>query len=377
MKLCLYFLLPLLLLSCQSNSPNNKTISTETQTPELPAQWVTYLPETTEKGKHIVLVSGDEEYRSEEGLPQLAKILATHHGFKCTVLFAQKPEKPGLIDPNYSFHIPGLEQLATADLMILFTRFRALPPEQMAHIEHYLLAGKPLIGIRTATHAFRFKDTSHAYRHYDCYYEGGKEAWKMGFGKVVLGETWVAHHGRHKHQSTRGIIAPEAEGHPIVKGIQNGGIWGATDVYRIRMPMGGDAQHVVLGQTIDRAGEFDEKDLFYGMRESDTTASTLIGDEAKNYNPNKPMPPIAWTKSYQLPDGKTGKSFTSTIGSSTDMLNEEVRRLLVNATYHLLELEVPTKASVEFVGEYQPTAFGVHDDAYWANKELKVADFKQ
>src|SRR5205085_7740145 len=69
------------------------------------------------KGKHIVLVSGDEEYRSEEALPQLAKILAKHHGFKCTVLFAIDPND-GTINPNKNDNIPGLEALETADLMI-------------------------------------------------------------------------------------------------------------------------------------------------------------------------------------------------------------------------------------------------------------------
>src|SRR5205823_8866687 len=82
------------------------------------------------KGKRVVLVSGDEEYRSEETLPQLARILAKHHGFKCTVLFAIDP-KTGLIDPNRNDNIPGLEALQTADLLILFTRFRNLPDSQI------------------------------------------------------------------------------------------------------------------------------------------------------------------------------------------------------------------------------------------------------
>src|SRR5262249_18026480 len=73
------------------------------------------------KGKHVVLISGDEEYRSEETLPALGKILARHHGFKCTVLFAIDP-KTGEIDPNRRPHnIPGLEHLKTADLMVIFT----------------------------------------------------------------------------------------------------------------------------------------------------------------------------------------------------------------------------------------------------------------
>ncbi len=80
-------------------------------------------------GKHIVLVSGDEEYRSEEGLPQLGKILATHHGFKCTVLFPIDAET-GEIDPGNQNNIPGLEALDDADLMVILTRFRDLPALQ-------------------------------------------------------------------------------------------------------------------------------------------------------------------------------------------------------------------------------------------------------
>src|SRR5215471_14916818 len=77
------------------------------------------------KGKHIVLISGDQEYRSEEAIPQLAKILSKHHGFKCTVLFTVDP-KDGTVNPNIN-NIPGLEALQTADLMIIFTRFLNLP----------------------------------------------------------------------------------------------------------------------------------------------------------------------------------------------------------------------------------------------------------
>ena len=158
------------------------------------------------KGKHIVLISGDEEYRSEEALPQLGKILAQRHGFKCTVLFAVDPAT-GMIDPNNRHNIPGLEALRTADLMILFTRFRDLPDEQMRHIVEYVEAGKPIIGIRTATHAFMIP----AGKTYARYSDGSKE-WDGGFGRQILGETWINHHGDHGKESTRGIIAPGAEG---------------------------------------------------------------------------------------------------------------------------------------------------------------------
>ena len=64
-------------------------------------QWITFEgKDGPGKGKHIVFVSGDDEYRSEEALPLLAKIMAEHHGFKCTVLFAIDPNT-GAITPSH------------------------------------------------------------------------------------------------------------------------------------------------------------------------------------------------------------------------------------------------------------------------------------
>src|ERR1700730_18022133 len=144
------------------------------------AKWIVYDGfDGPGKGKHIVLVSGDEEYRSEEALPQLAHILAKHHGFKCTVLFALDP-KDGTINPNRNDNIPGLEALATADLMVIATRFRNLPDEQMKHIDDYVESGRPIIGMRTATHAFNL--VSKTYTRYTWANKDG------GFGRQVLGE---------------------------------------------------------------------------------------------------------------------------------------------------------------------------------------------
>src|SRR5579871_1253625 len=168
------------------------------------------------KGKHIVLVSGDEEYRSEEALPQLGKILARHHGFQCTVLFAIDP-KDGTINPEVRNNIPGLSALKDADLMIIATRFRDLPDEQMKHIVDYVDSGRPILGLRTATHAFALGDKS-SYRNYTW----NNRDWRGGFGRQILGETWVNHWGQHGAQSTRGIIAKGAEDHPILRGIKDG-----------------------------------------------------------------------------------------------------------------------------------------------------------
>ena len=283
------------------------------------------------KGKHIVLISGDEEYRSEETLPQLAKILANHHGFKCTVLFAVDP-KDGTVNPDRRDNIPGLESLQTADLMVIFTRFRELPDEQMKHIVEYVESGRPILGMRTATHAFAFKPGATYAR-----YSWDTKEWDGGFGRQILGETWISHHGEHGKQSTRGIIAPEANAHPILRGIKDGDIWGPTDVYGVRLPLPGDSQPLVMGQVLS------------GMKPS---APPISGSK------NNPMMPIAWVKSYQGKD-KTGRVFTTTMGASQDFQSEGLRRLLINACYWAVSLEnqIPAKSKVTLVGEFHPRPF--------------------
>nr|MCU0228582.1 hypothetical protein [Bryobacterales bacterium] len=167
------------------------------------------------KGKRVVLISGDDEYRSEEALPQLGRILAARHGFDCTVLYAIDPAD-GLIKPDFQTNIPGLNALREADLMVIATRFRALPDEQMRWLDEYVNSGKPIVGLRTATHAFAFpKESTSPYKHWSW---NDKEKWPGGFGKQVLGETWVSHHGHHAVQSTRGVVAKGNEKHPIVRG---------------------------------------------------------------------------------------------------------------------------------------------------------------
>ncbi|MEQ9216399.1 MAG: ThuA domain-containing protein [Cyclobacteriaceae bacterium] len=340
-------------------------------------QWLTYSGEDDKPT--IVLVSGDEEYRSEEALPMLARVLNIHHGFNCIVLFAQDPDQPGVINPNYLHHIPGLEKLNEADLMIIFTRFRALPDEEMIHIDQFLKAGKPVIGIRTATHAFDFRDTTFesSYRHYGNFHNS-EDVWNGGFGRYILGEQWISHHGRHRYQSTRGIPAPSMADHPILNGIEPGAIWGPSDVYEVRLPLPGDAQPIVMGQVIESTQPYDTADIYYGLKPTDRELATKktiknrkTGTE-KVINPNAPMMPIAWIKGYQLPESKKGKVFTSTIGSSTDLVSEGTRRLLVNGVFWALDLEVPSQAKVDFVGDYNPTAFEFKDADYWTSRNLMV-----
>lgn len=275
-------------------------------------------------GKQIVLIAGDHEYRSEEALPQLAKILSRHHGFQCTVLFPLDPQT-GEINPEVVDNIPGLGTLASADLMILGLRFRNLPDDQMKWIVEYTGSGKPIIGLRTSTHAFNIpRDRKYA----DYSFNSRSE----GYGRQVLGETWINHHGVHGRQSTRGIVADPD--HPIATGIDDGDIWGPTDVYGVRLPLSGDGHSVIQGQVLD------------GMQPD---SPPLEGEK------NDPMMPIAWTRSYN-----GARVFTTTMGSADDLVAAGTRRMLVNAVFWTLGLEdqIQPDLNVSLVGDFDPTPFG-------------------
>ena len=166
------------------------------------------------RGKHIVLVAGDEEYRSEETMPMLAQILSEHHGFECTVVFSMS-EDGTYIDPNNGSSLEGTDSLKDADLMIIATRFRHPSDEVMKHFDDYVQTGRPIIGLRTATHGF--SGLQGEYAHYNNNHPG--EKWTGGFGRAVLGEKWISHHGHHAKQATGGVIVAGMEGHPVLKGV--------------------------------------------------------------------------------------------------------------------------------------------------------------
>ncbi len=303
--------------------------------------WVVY--EGTKgpgKGKHIVLLAGDDEYRSEEGLPQLGKILAVRHGFKCTVLFSVTKE--GNIGPDYHHNQPGLEALGSADLCIMLLRFRQWPDEQMKHFVDYYLAGKPIVALRTSTHAFNYdKDSTSAYKKFGWQ----SQDWPGGFGKQLLGETWVSHWGHHKKEAALGIIPEAAKKHPILRGITE--IFGDSDVYEAAPPA--DAQVLVLGQVLK------------GMTPTDAPAD-YRKETAKGVEQgvNDPMMPVAWLRDYRNEAGRVNRIFNTTLGAATDLLSEGTRRLVVNASYWAvgLEKQIPRKSNVDYVGDFKPTMYG-------------------
>jgi len=290
---------------------------------------IVYEPKGTPNGKHIVFLSGDEEYRSEEGLPMLAKILSQRHGFKCTVLFAIDPD--GTIDPNNTKNLPGAEALDSADAIVMLLRFRAWPDDQMKHFADAVERGVPIIGLRTATHAFNFG--------------GGTYVSFNGFGKRVLGEHWVSHWGRHKVEATRAVIEPANKDNPLLSGVND--IFVTTDVYEAYPPA--DATILLRGQVLTGMHPTDPPADYKKKRSTDKVEQGI----------NDPMMPIAWSRTYK--NAKTGKEnrvLCTTMGASTDLEGEDLRRLIVNGVYWGLEMPVPAKADVEIVDGYKPSIFG-------------------
>ena len=276
------------------------------------------------KGKHIVLLAGDHEYRSEETLPAMARLLAKHHGFKCTVLF--DIDADGYISAGDPSNIPGLEALASADLAVVFLRFQHLPAEQMKHIDEYLKRGGPVVGLRTATHAF--SGTKEPYAKYN--YDAKEAGYELGFGHQVLGQTWVGHYGQNHRQSTRITIAPDKKDHPILRGVKD--VWVQVGGY-VGKPT--DGEILTLAQPLN------------GM-----TPDSPV--DAK-----KPPQPSEWTRTYKSASGKVGRVFTTLYGTSEDITNEGYRRLLMNGMFWAVGMEnaIQPDLNVAFVGPFKPNTY--------------------
>ena len=284
------------------------------------------------KGKHVVFIASDPEYKSEEILPALARILSKHHGFRSAVLFGVD-EKTGDIKPGQS-NIPGTEALKTADLMVIFTRFQNLPAEQMQPIADYLKRGGPVVGLRTATHGFKIPKDS-AFAKFDYGYKGGD--FVGGFGRQILGETWVGHYGPNHKSSTRLDIVPENAGHPVLTGVKNP--WSELGAYNAHPIEGSE----ILAMAQPLAGMSPDSP-------DDTTKTPMAG---------------AWVRTYRSESGKVGRVFASTYGGPGDLMNDGFRRMLVNACFWAAGIEAAIKPDLktDIVGPYRPTWLGTNKRA--------------
>jgi type 1 glutamine amidotransferase len=296
------------------------------------------------KGKHVVLLAGDEEYRSEEALPMLAKILSQRHGFNCTVLFSVDDD--GTINPNRGESVGKPETLDSADAIVMSLRFRKWPDAAMKHFDDAIQRGVPVVGLRTSTHAFQLPDSS-AFKEYN------------NFGKKVLGEQWVSHWGNHGGEATIGRIDPKAKSNPLVSGIQF--TTGLSDVYEAYPP--DDATILLLGEVQD------SMDL---SKPAPAKREKKRASDGQTQDINTPMMPVAWSREVKNSAGKTNKILCSTMGAANDLESEDLRRLVINGVYWGLDLKVPAKANAEVVGSYKPSNFAFNG----FKKDTKAADYE-
>ena len=281
------------------------------------------------KGKHILFIASDHEYRGEETCPAIARIMAKRYGFKCTVLFGQTPE--GLIKPGSSL-IPGIDAIDDADMLFLFLRFIHPEDAWMAKFEDYLKRGGPVLGLRTTTHAFNGLKGKYAHQNFN----SGTEDYVGGFGRQILGETWnpklgAGHYGRNHKFATGLNVVPEQSEHPIMRGVKD--MHAMAGAYSARpMP---NSTILATNQVL----------------ESMDVGAKPIADKAPQ--------PAAWVRTYQFQHGKEGRAFCTTQGASEDIISDGVRRMIINATLWCMKMEDEIKpdADISFVGPYNPTTF--------------------
>lgn len=302
-------------------------------------------------GKHIVFIANDHEYRSEQSCPLMAKILAKHHGFRCTVLFGI--DQDGFIKAGDA-PIPGLEALEDADLLVFFTRFMNLPDEQVDQLVNYFESGRPVVGIRTSTHCFNKQAGKWAKLNYN--YNG--EDYRGGLGEQIFGNTWnkvrgQSHYGSN-HQMGSEIRPDKAAGnHPILAGVKR--IHTYSGGYKSQPPAG--AKPLLELQVLN---------TFH---------------PSSDYNAEKPLVCAGWTRdSYIAPSGKRKEArvvYTS-LGASEDLLSKDARRFLLNASFWALGLEAKITAdlNVDIIGEYNPSPYSSGAFYYQGIKPSDLADFE-
>lgn len=217
---------------------------------------------------------GEDEYRTWETLPEFAKRELEPRGHRVAVIQADSADKN---------RFPGLESaLSKGEVLVVSVRRRTLPKEQMAALRGFVAAGKPVVGIRTASHAFaaspkqKLTDASLA-------------EWPE-FDAEVLGGNYHNHH--RPSDKTRVAVVPGAVGHPILKGVRIEELVGHGTLYR-NEPLAPTANALLLGSI-----------------------------------PDQPTEPLAWTH-RAAPGG--GRVFYTSLGHPEDFPQAAFRQLLVNA----------------------------------------------
>ena len=222
---------------------------------------------------HATILAGEGEYSSGTVMELFQHDVESALGWKTTLCVAHPLDDV----PDFPMGtFPGLGALDGADLLVVYTRFRRLPDEEMECIERYLKRAAPVLGLRTSSHAFKFRSDERW------------GSWNEDFGRDILGTSWIAHHG---HSSTTKVHRVGGGDHPILDGVPE---------------------------------SFESRSWLY-IVDSETTKNVLLMGDPVDPEIDPVPGPVAWTR--------TGvrRVFYSSLGHPDDFSLTAFRRLLVNA----------------------------------------------
>ncbi|MBK8037177.1 MAG: ThuA domain-containing protein [Verrucomicrobiaceae bacterium] len=228
----------------------------------------------------IMVVEDPNNYEAPRTMRDFAEKQLRPLGHHVTIIDGDKPQ------PH---HFAGLvEALKDADLLVLFSRRRFPPKDQMAAIRAHLAAGRPLLGIRTANHAFIPKPKEVV--------DPSLVPWPE-FTQEVLG-------GENAGYETKGlpysVWVPDGIKSPLLVGVNCANIFGHQSLYKV-LPLAADVTPILFG-------------------------TPLIGPPKAGSG--SPPQPVAWIRSY---GAKKARIFYTSLGAPEDMKIADVRTLLVNA----------------------------------------------
>jgi hypothetical protein len=188
---------------------------------------------STDRRKHVAIVMSEDEYKTEQTLTQFARELL-QRDFRISLFYGHARD----------IHLlPGIEQLADADLALISVRRRALPKPQLDVFRDFVAGGKPIVGIRTASHAFSLRDGQPP---------EGHAVWPE-FDRDVLGGNYQGHHDNQPGAGpqTQVWILPEARGLALLKGLPEGE-WSVSSTLYITQPLGPRAKPLMMGRGKER-----------------------------------------------------------------------------------------------------------------------------
>jgi len=226
---------------------------------------------------HVVFMVSDDHYHGDKTMPEFAQRLREEAGIHATVLHGEGGHS-----------IPGTENIATADAVVVYVRRLGLAPEQLAALQAHVKAGKPVIGIRTASHGFKIKFAE------DGTYEvpEGQAEWTTFDGEVLGG----SYHG-HEANDLESDVKNVHSGHPIMKGVTPAEWHSKGSLYNV-LPLAEDS--VVL----------------------------------QNGSVPEVVEPVTWVR--EAADGR-GKVFYTSLGHPDDFKEPQFHTMLVNAVEWVLE----------------------------------------